>query len=73
MKRRSFIQSLLTSTVLTSAAGKASASTAIPTQPDVATQALVLLLGLVRQNEQNAVCAARVMSYMAVALHEAHR
>lgn len=71
MKRRTFTQFLLTSAVLSSATGKA--STPNPTQPDVATQAFVLLLGLVRQNEQNAVRAARVMSYMAVALHEAHR
>lgn len=73
VKRRSFTQSLLASTLLTSATGKASASTTTPTQPDVVTQAFVLLLDLVRQNEKNAVRAARVMSYMAVALHEAHR
>lgn len=78
MKRRTFTPSILASAVLPSAmaaqASSATATTAAPTpaQSDVATQAFVLLLGLVRQNEQNAVRAARVASYMAVALHEAH-
>lgn len=73
MKRRSFTQSILASALSSSATGKASVNPPKPIQPDVATQAFVLLLGLVRQNEQNAVRAARVMSYMAVGLHEAHR
>lgn len=73
MKRRSFTQSILASALFSSAAGTASASNSNLTQPDVATQAFVLMLGLVRQNEQNAVRAARALSYLAVALHEAHR
>lgn len=43
-----------------------------PNERDVVTQAFALMLGLIRQNEQNAVRAARGLSYLAVALWEAH-
>lgn len=39
---------------------------------DVVTQAFALMLGLIRQSEQNAVRAARGLSYLAMVLWEAH-
>lgn len=41
-------------------------------EEDAVSQAFALMLGLIRQNEQNAVRAARGLSYLAVALQAAH-